>query len=170
MKYALLILLLLGQIAYTSETWENDGPIGRDPLHNPLALLKHAGRIDVFLATERVEEHAAPPRVARPEALKISTNPRDWPLAMNIKQGWKISYGYGDFTASKGEAGMITPFLFFTNWRGQVNSLEALWERLTKQHILSSIQKNEKNNTLPAENAFKSISYNFHSRHLGKWK
>ena len=154
MKYALLILLFLIQIAFANETWENDGPIGRDPLHNPLPLLKHAGRIDVFLATERVEKQATPPRVAYPKAIERLTNPRDWPLALNIKQGWTISYGNGDFTAFKGKPGMITPSLFLTHWRSRVDSIKALWERLTKEYIHAS---NQKDSIVLAKNGFKFI-------------
>lgn len=135
MKYAPLILLLLVQITSAKETWENDGPIGRDPPHNPLALLKPAGRIDVFLATERVEKEATPPRVAYPKAIERPTNPTDWPLALNIKQGWRVSYGRDGFIAFSGKRDLEHGTLFFSNWRFRVESLAAFWERMTKEQM-----------------------------------
>ena len=154
MKYALLILLFLIQIAFADETWENDGPIGRDPLHNPLPLLKHAGRIDVFLATERVEKQATPPRVAYPKAIERLTNPRDWPLALNIKQGWRVSYGRDGFIAFSGKRDLEHGTLYFSNCGFRVDSLEAFWERMTKDQMHAF---SEKGSIGLAKSGFKSI-------------
>jgi len=143
MKYAPLILLLLVQTTSAKETWENDGPIGRLPPPSGDLLKFPTGRIDVYLAAERANKPAIPPMVAYPKAVELSTNPRDWPLVLNLKLGWSINYamqpkGNGEFTAFNRKAqtsDVVTPILRFSKWRTRVDSLEALWDRLIKQSM-----------------------------------